>query len=185
MGSRMGSALKISTVRNRECETETTGLRGIKLEVLQMRELVTNRSQALHLLSVCLSVCVFGHWIHKVNSAILQLLMSMWKFATLFIKSLKFSLWNFLMNSTWNIFSENCERFCEQISSRFLQFLRASHFHWVVYIAPQLVRRLQIFSCAFFYKSFSLLMFCRKFTIFHKKWGWRFSSRSTTISSFS
>jgi hypothetical protein len=150
-----------------------------------MRELVTNRSQALHLLSVCLSVCVFGHWIHKVNSAILQLLMSMWKFATLFIKSLKFSLWNFLMNSTWNIFSENCERFCEQISSRFLQFLRASHFHWVVYIAPQLVRRLQIFSCAFFYKSFSLLMFCRKFTIFHKKWGWRFSSRSTTISSFS
>ncbi len=87
-----------------------------------MRELVTNRSQALHLLSVCLCL-----W--PLNSAILQLLMSMWKFATLFTKSLTFSLSYFLMNSTWNIFSENCERFCEQITSRFLQFHRASHFH--------------------------------------------------------
>jgi hypothetical protein len=162
MGSRMGSALKISTVRNRECETETTGLRGIKLEVLQMRELVTNRSQALHLLSVCLSVCVFGHWIHKVNSAILQLLMSMWKFATLFIKSLKFSLWNFLMNSTWNIYSENCERFCEQMKHLFwkLWTILWTNFKSVSAISPRFSFSLSRLHCTTASSSTANFLLC-------------------------
>jgi hypothetical protein len=147
-----------------------------------MRELVTNRSQALHLLSVCLSVSLaieFTNWILQFYSfscpcGSLQL----------FSWNLWYFLWYFLMNSTWNILSESCERFCEQISSRFLQFHHASHFHWVVYIAPLLASSTANFLLCFFYNSFSLLMLCRKFTIFHKKWGSGFSSRSTTISSF-